>query len=76
MPFFLSQEKPFYFPVFLGFKMRGLMRTICIPEYPLLIALQLVVTGNPVDRTVTLLNLAHTFLHFNVINSEVCCRWD
>lgn len=50
------------------------MRTIWTPEYALLIALQLVVTGNPVDRTVALLNLAHTFLHFDVVNCEVCCR--
>lgn len=51
------------------------MKTTCTPKYPLLIALQLVVTDNPVHRTVALQNLACTFLHFLVINSKMCCSF-
>lgn len=50
------------------------MKTICAPKYAFLIALQLVVTDNPVDRTVALQNLAHMFLHFLVVNCEMSCR--
>jgi len=41
---------------------------LCTSKYALLVALQVVVIDNPVDRTVALQNLTHTFLHFLVIS--------